>query len=126
MNILNHELDVVGWHPGLVARQELPGLRRICQECSVVTGCGGGLYTHRYPPLEGTCVPDFWPARQQVNVGATGPEARQRFVRRPAQSWRGRPTISDILNELISRPAKRMRSGSRIARPNRGKHAYCW
>jgi uncharacterized protein len=49
LNVFDHSLDVVGQHPGIAARQQgLAGLCRTCQECPVVTSCGGGLYTHRY------------------------------------------------------------------------------
>ena len=42
-------MDMVGQHPGILARQQgLAGLCQTCQECPVVTSCGGGLYTHRY------------------------------------------------------------------------------
>ena len=40
---------MVARHPGIVARQRgLAGLCQTCQECPVVTSCGGGLYAHRY------------------------------------------------------------------------------
>ena len=49
LNVFDHSLDVVGQHPGIAARQQgLAGLCHTCQECPVVTSCGGGLYTHRY------------------------------------------------------------------------------
>jgi uncharacterized protein len=49
LNVFDHSLDVVGQHPGIAARQQgLAGLCPTCQECPVVTSCGGGLYTHRY------------------------------------------------------------------------------
>jgi uncharacterized protein len=48
-DVFRHALDVVGRHPGIVARQQgRAGLSRTCQECPVVTSCGGGLYAHRY------------------------------------------------------------------------------
>jgi uncharacterized protein len=49
MNVFDHSLDLVGQHPGIVARQKgIAGLCRACRECPVVNSCGGGLYTHRY------------------------------------------------------------------------------
>ena len=48
-DVFSHTLDAVARHPGIVARQQgLAGLCRTCQECPVVTSCGGGLYAHRY------------------------------------------------------------------------------
>jgi uncharacterized protein len=48
-DVFRHTLTEAAGHPGLVARQQrLAGLCRTCQECPVVTSCGGGLYTHRY------------------------------------------------------------------------------
>ena len=49
MNVFDHALDAVSQHPGILARQQgITGLCQRCQECPVVTSCGGGLYTHRY------------------------------------------------------------------------------
>ena len=49
MNVFDHALDTVFQHPGILARQQgITGLCQMCQECPVVTSCGGGLYTHRY------------------------------------------------------------------------------
>jgi uncharacterized protein len=49
LDVFHHTLTEAAGHPGLVARQQrLAGLCRTCQECPVVTSCGGGLYTHRY------------------------------------------------------------------------------
>jgi uncharacterized protein len=49
MNVFSHSLDMVARHPGIAAREQgLAGLCRTCQECPVVSSCGGGLYTHRY------------------------------------------------------------------------------
>src|SRR6266567_6314318 len=48
-NVFDHDLDTVARHPGIRARQQgLAGLCHTCQQCPVVTSCGGGLYTHRY------------------------------------------------------------------------------
>ena len=49
MNVFSHSLDMVAQHPGIAAREQgIAGLCRTCQECPVVSSCGGGLYTHRY------------------------------------------------------------------------------
>ena len=49
MNVFDHAIDAVARHPGIVARQEgVTALSRVCQECPVVSSCGGGLYTHSY------------------------------------------------------------------------------
>jgi uncharacterized protein len=48
-NVFDHDLDAVARHPGIQARQQgIAGLSTTCQQCPVVTSCGGGLYTHRY------------------------------------------------------------------------------
>ena len=49
MNVFSHSLDMAAQHPGIVAREQgIAGLCRTCQECPVVSSCGGGLYTHRF------------------------------------------------------------------------------
>jgi uncharacterized protein len=61
MNVFGHSLDVVVQHPGITARQQgLAGLCRTCQECPVVTSCGGGLYTHRYRAATGFANPSVY------------------------------------------------------------------
>jgi uncharacterized protein len=48
-NVFDHDLDTVARHPGIRARQQgIAGLCATCQQCPVVTSCGGGLYTHRH------------------------------------------------------------------------------
>jgi uncharacterized protein len=48
-DVFGTSLDVVARHPGVMARQQgLAGLCRTCQECPVVTSCGGGMYAHRH------------------------------------------------------------------------------
>ena len=65
---LRSPMDVVGQHPGILARQQgIAGLCQTCQECPVVTSCGGGLYTHRYRAGSGFANPS-------------------RVLRRPAQA----------------------------------------
>jgi uncharacterized protein len=61
LNVFEHGLDVVARHPGILARQQgLAGLCRTCQECPVVTTCGGGLYAHRYRPDTGFDNPSVY------------------------------------------------------------------
>jgi uncharacterized protein len=61
LNIFDHALDVVGRHPGIIARQQgLAGLCQTCRECPVVTSCGGGLYTHRYRAATGFANPSVY------------------------------------------------------------------
>jgi uncharacterized protein len=49
LNVFSDGLDAVAGHPDIVARQQgLGSLCRTCQECPVVTSCGGGMYAHRY------------------------------------------------------------------------------
>jgi len=48
-DVFGTSLDVVARHPGVIARQQgRAGLCRTCQDCPVVTSCGGGMYAHRY------------------------------------------------------------------------------
>ena len=61
LNVLGHALDVVGQHPGIVARQQgLAGLCGTCQECPAVSTCGGGLYAHRYRSATGFANPSVY------------------------------------------------------------------
>jgi uncharacterized protein len=60
-NVFDHALDVVARHPGILARQQgMAGLCQTCQECPVVTSCGGGLYTHRYRETNGFANPSVY------------------------------------------------------------------
>ena len=61
MNVFDHPMDVVGQHPGIVARQQgIAGLCQTCQQCPVVTSCGGGLYTHRHRAGSGFANPSVY------------------------------------------------------------------
>jgi uncharacterized protein len=61
MNVFDHALDLAAQHPGILARQQgLAGLCQTCQECPVVTSCGGGLYTHRYRTGNGFANPSVY------------------------------------------------------------------
>ena len=61
LNVFSHALDVVARHPGILARQQgIAGLCQTCQECPVVSTCGGGLYTHRYQASTGFANPSVF------------------------------------------------------------------
>jgi uncharacterized protein len=61
LNVFDHDLDVVAKHPGLLARQQgIEGLCQTCQQCPVVSTCGGGLYTHRYRASTGFANPSVF------------------------------------------------------------------
>ncbi len=61
MNVFDHAIDAVARHPGIVARQQgVTALSRVCQECPVVSSCGGGLYTHRYRAQNGFDNPSVY------------------------------------------------------------------
>ena len=61
MNVFDHALDAVARHPGILARQQgAAGLCRTCQDCPVVTSCGGGLYTHRHRSSNGFDNPSVY------------------------------------------------------------------
>jgi uncharacterized protein len=60
-NVFDHDLDTVARHPGIQARQQgIAGLCATCQQCPVVTSCGGGLYTHRYQTGSGFDNPSVY------------------------------------------------------------------
>ena len=60
-NVFGHALDIVAQHPGILARQQgLAGLCQTCQECPVVTSCGGGLYAHRHRTGTGFANPSVY------------------------------------------------------------------
>jgi uncharacterized protein len=60
-DVFAHPVDAVARHPGIVARQQgKAGLCQTCQECPVVTSCGGGLYTHRYRATNGFSNPSVY------------------------------------------------------------------
>ena len=60
-DVFSDPIDLVAAHPGILARQQgAAGLCRTCQECPVVTSCGGGLYTHRYQTGTGFANPSVY------------------------------------------------------------------
>jgi uncharacterized protein len=49
LGVSTHSLDSVLDHPGIAARQQgIDDLSVTCQQCPVVSSCGGGMYAHRY------------------------------------------------------------------------------
>ncbi|MBO3752247.1 FxsB family radical SAM/SPASM domain protein [Streptosporangiaceae bacterium NEAU-GS5] len=61
LHVLRDDLDAVGRHAGILARQRgLEGLCDICRVCPVVTTCGGGLYAHRYRTGSGFANPSVY------------------------------------------------------------------
>ncbi|MFC4058402.1 FxsB family cyclophane-forming radical SAM/SPASM peptide maturase [Planomonospora corallina] len=61
MNVLEHTLDEVARHTGILARQQgLDGLCEECRACPVVRSCGGGLYAHRYRTGSGFANPSVY------------------------------------------------------------------
>ena len=98
MNVFDHALDVVSQHPGILARQQgLAGLCQTCQDCPVVTSCGGGLYTHRHRSSNGFANPSVYCADllklishigDRLRAGPPGPADPR--ARRPAVPGPGR------------------------------------
>ena len=61
LSVFTADLDAVGQHPGILARQQgLAGLCATCRACPVVTSCGGGLYAHRYATANGFANPSVY------------------------------------------------------------------
>ena len=88
-DVFTQTLDTVGQHPGILARQQgLAGLCRTCQECPVVTSCGGGLYAHRYRTGTGFDNPSAYCADLLKLIGhvrsRTRPPARAAATASPA------------------------------------------
>ena len=49
MNVNDHDIDDVLYHPKINFRQiGLNALSNTCKECSLVDTCGGGYLPHRY------------------------------------------------------------------------------
>ena len=82
LDVFRHSLDQVAEHSGIAARQQgLAGLCRACQECPVVTSCGGGLYAHRYRKGNGfdnpsAYCPDLLKMISHIRDGMATMEAR--------------------------------------------------
>jgi uncharacterized protein len=60
-DVFSDPIDLVAAHPGILARQQgAAGLCQTCQECPVVSSCGGGLYPHRYRTGAGFANPSVY------------------------------------------------------------------
>lgn len=85
MNVFEHSMDEVARHPGILARQRnMAGLSQACQECPVVSSCGGGLYAHRYREQNGFDNPSVYCAdllalvsHVKQHLPADGPDATE-------------------------------------------------
>ena len=92
-NVFDHALDVVAQHPGILARQQgMAGLCQTCQECPVVTSCGGGLYTHRYREANGFANPSVYCAdllKLITHISSHLPEEPAGVPGRPAHVMTG-------------------------------------
>lgn len=77
MNLIDHTLDEVLSHPGMLARQQgLEQLSDECQACPVVNSCGGGLYAHRYRSGSGFRNPSvFCPDLMELIMNISDREA---------------------------------------------------
>ncbi|MEO3808657.1 FxsB family cyclophane-forming radical SAM/SPASM peptide maturase [Sphaerisporangium sp. B11E5] len=61
MRVLHHSLDEVARRPGLEAHAgDAATLAGQCQECPLVTSCGGGLHAHRYRTGSGFANPSVY------------------------------------------------------------------
>jgi uncharacterized protein len=67
LHVFSHAVDEVARQPGFVARQGgQAALCAVCQACSVVRICGGGLYAHRYRAGTGFDNPSVYCADLKV------------------------------------------------------------
>ncbi|MCX5138746.1 FxsB family cyclophane-forming radical SAM/SPASM peptide maturase [Streptomyces sp. NBC_00338] len=85
MNLVDHTLDEVLAHPGMLARQQgLEQLADECRACPVVDSCGGGLYAHRYRTGSGFLNPSvFCPDLMELIVNIRDREAATAVVSGP-------------------------------------------
>jgi uncharacterized protein len=84
MNVFDHALDAVARHPGILARQQgVAGLCQTCQDCPVVTSCGGGLYTHRHRSSNGFANPSVYCADLLKLISHIGSRLRAEPVESP-------------------------------------------
>ncbi|HEX3514601.1 MAG TPA: FxsB family cyclophane-forming radical SAM/SPASM peptide maturase [Trebonia sp.] len=61
LDVFTHSLDSVMDHPGIATRQGGIGdLSATCQQCPVVSSCGGGMYAHRYKSGSGFDNPSVY------------------------------------------------------------------
>jgi uncharacterized protein len=117
-SVFTADLDAVGQHPGILARQQgLAGLCETCQACPVVTSCGGGLYAHRYATANGFANPSVYCAdllklishvSTHVRSRASRP-ARGRAITRGAAAGAG-PASEDAAAAAHGLPAAEFRA----------------
>jgi uncharacterized protein len=90
MNVFDHAIDAVARHPGILARQQgIVALSPACQECPVVSSCGGGLYTHRYRAQNGFDNPSVYCAdllKLISHVSSYLPEERPATAQTPVHA----------------------------------------
>ena len=61
LDVFTHSLDSVLDHPGIATRQHgIADLSAACQQCPVVSSCGGGMYAHRYKSGSGFDNPSVY------------------------------------------------------------------
>jgi uncharacterized protein len=61
LDVSTHSVDSVLDHPGIAARQHgVADLSPACQQCPVVSSCGGGMYAHRYKSGSGFDNPSVY------------------------------------------------------------------
>ncbi len=61
MNVLHNSLEDVMAHQNVVARQAgISGVSDSCQQCAIVSICGGGYYPHRYSEKNGFKNPSVY------------------------------------------------------------------
>lgn len=61
MNVLHHSLEDVMAHQNVAARQAgISGVSDTCQQCAIVSICGGGYYPHRYSEKNGFNNPSVY------------------------------------------------------------------
>jgi uncharacterized protein len=61
LSVFTHSLDSVLDHPGIAARQRgVADLSAACQQCPVVSSCGGGMHAHRYKSGSGFDNPSVY------------------------------------------------------------------
>jgi uncharacterized protein len=61
LDVFTHSLDSVLDHPGIATRQRgIADLSVACQQCPVVSSCGGGMYAHRYKSGSGFDNPSVY------------------------------------------------------------------
>ena len=81
-NVFGHPIDTVAAASGILARQQgIAALCQTCQECPVVSSCGGGLYTHRYRARNGFDNPSVYCADLLALISHIG----SRLPRSPAR-----------------------------------------